>query len=374
LKNSHQNFRRLIYLLLMTSFTFAGTSFAASAWPADNGVEIGLMGHPNGLPDGFEPSGSIWHPLRNTLLLVDDSGIIAELDPALGVIAMWEINEDLEGITFADPNTGLVYLAIEDPDGVMEFDLNTGAPTGNYWNLTSWLTGPDNHGLEAITWVDGLFYTGLQEDGNIFIFDLLSGGSVQYIATIAPHGGRDDISGLHWDVCTGTLYAIHDSHDVIVEMATDGTFIREYELVGDNQEGVAIIGEGLSGQTTIFIAQDSGEVWMYGQYAIEPCDLLAAADNVPDSQFINLECYPNPFNPSTKISFELGQAGIVSLRVYDVAGRCMRTLLKEEWDAGQHSVVWQGENDEGQIVSSGVYFALLEVDGNMKTIKLVMTK
>lgn len=264
---------RLIFLLLaVVSFAMAGGSFAASPWPAGAGVEIGREGQANGLPKGFEPSGAVWHPLRQTLILVDDSGWVAELDPERGVLALWKLDEDLEGVTIADPQDGLVYLAIEDPDGIIGFDLATGKTTADHWDLTPWLKGPDNHGLEALTWVGGLFYAGLQEDGNIFIFDLLPGGDVRLLKTIASHKGRDDISGLHFDACTGTLFAIHDSHNIMVEMAGNGTFLQEYALTGDHQEGVAIIGADNSGHTTVFIAEDSGEVWMYGQFTMEPCE------------------------------------------------------------------------------------------------------
>ncbi len=351
-----------------------GSAWAAPDWPADSGQEIGLEGEESGLPDGFEPSGSVWHPVRQSLIVVDDSGFIVELDPALGVLASWEMDEDLEGVTLANPDDGLVYLAVEDPDGVIEFSLTTGTATGETWDLTPWLEGPDNHGLEAITYVDGLFYTGLQEDGNIFIFNLISGGVVQHLGTIAPHNNRDDLSGLHFDACTETLYAIHDSHDVIVEMTAAGNFLREYNLVGDNQEGVAIIGGSSSGQTTIFIAQDSGEVWMYDQYTIDPCDAHSAIEEFPASWLNNLQCRPNPFNPSTELSFELNKSGPVSLRIFNVAGQCLQTLIDRELETGSISVSWNGKDFAGQTLSSGVYFARLVADGAMQTTKLVMTK
>jgi len=251
----------IVYLMPAVVFLPGpGSPTAAADWPADVGVEIGQVGEPDGLPEDYEPSGAVWHPVRQKLVVVGDSGRVSELGPYGGDVTTWEVEGDLEGITIADPEDGLVYLAVEQPDGILEFDLTTGALTGNQWDLTPWLQGPNNHGLEALTHVDGHFYAGLQEDGNIFIFDLLGDGAVQHLDTIAPHAGRDDISGLHYDPCTGILYAIHDSHDVIVEMTADGSFLREYDLAGDSQEGIALIGGSTSGQTTIFIAEDAGEV------------------------------------------------------------------------------------------------------------------
>ena len=351
-----------------------GVPAMGADWPAGTGVEIGHVGEPDGLPEDYEPSGAVWHPFRQQLLVVDDSGLMSELGPNGIVTTTWEIGEDLEGVTIADPDDGLAYLAVEHPDGILEFNLSTGTLTGNHWDLTPWLQGPDNHGLEALTYVDGHFYAGLQEDGNIFIFDLLGGGDVQHLGTIAPHEGRDDISGLHYDACTEILFAIYDSHDVIVEMRSDGSFLREYDLAGDNQEGVAVIGGSTSGQTTIFIAEDSGEVWRYEQYPIEICTPTSAVDGHTSHLLKRLGCSPNPFNPSTEIFFELNAAEYVLLSVYDVRGHLVRALRDGILGAGEHRVRWDGRSDDGLIMSSGVYFARVETDAHLATAKLVLVR
>ncbi len=73
---------------------------------------------------------------------------------------------------------------------------------------------------------------------------------------------------------------------------------------------------------------------------------------------------PNPFNPRTTIRFSLaGDVPHASLRVYDVAGRLVRTLRQGPMTAGEHAVVWQGEDESGQAVASGVYFCRLEAGG-----------
>ena len=66
--------------------------------------------------------------------------------------------------------------------------------------------------------------------------------------------------------------------------------------------------------------------------------------------------YPNPFNPSTTIPFEILNGGFVSLRVYDVLGREIRTLVNGDMPAGTYSARWNGESDNGQPVPSGMYF------------------
>mgnify|MGYP001824098225 FL=1 len=84
--------------------------------------------------------------------------------------------------------------------------------------------------------------------------------------------------------------------------------------------------------------------------------------------------YPNPFNPSTTIEFGIPEASHVDLRVYDVAGRLVRTLLNERTEAGNHEVVWNGTDESGSTVSSGVYFYRLIADEVTVTRKMVLLR
>src|SRR5262245_50523902 len=251
---------RLASVLLAVA---AGASAQLAAWPGGAGTEIGHEGAPGGLPAGFEASGAVWHPGRGTLVVVADDGLLAELSPEGGVLGLWSLAGDLEALALADPASSLVYVGVEQPDGIVEFDLATGAPTGGHWDLTPWMTGPANEGLEALAFVDGEFLAGLQLDGTIFRFALGPGGAVQLLGSFASHLGRADLSGLDYDPCTGTLYAIHDTADVIVEYDAAGTFLREYALAGHDQEGVALMAGSPGAATRLFVAQDTGEVLRY---------------------------------------------------------------------------------------------------------------
>jgi hypothetical protein len=66
--------------------------------------------------------------------------------------------------------------------------------------------------------------------------------------------------------------------------------------------------------------------------------------------------YPNPFNQTTKISFTLPRSGFVSLNIYDILGRKVRALVSEHLSSGHKSVLWDGKNDSGKDVASGIYF------------------
>ena len=78
------------------------------------------------------------------------------------------------------------------------------------------------------------------------------------------------------------------------------------------------------------------------------------------SQFDLLQNYPNPFNPETVIDFRIKEACDVVLVVYTVKGETIRTLVKDYRDAGSYSVVWDGRDDRGSRVPSGIYFYRME--------------
>lgn len=84
--------------------------------------------------------------------------------------------------------------------------------------------------------------------------------------------------------------------------------------------------------------------------------------------------YPNPFNPETNISFGMKNAGNVEITVYNLLGQKVKTLLKEFKPAGNHSVVWNGKDDNGRSVSSGVYFYRMSTEGYSKTSKMILMK
>jgi len=76
-----------------------------------------------------------------------------------------------------------------------------------------------------------------------------------------------------------------------------------------------------------------------------------------------LKNYPNPFNPVTRIQFVLDRDARVSLRVFDVHGRAVRTLVDSYLASGQRVVGWDGRDDGGRLLASGTYFVRLEGGG-----------
>ncbi len=84
--------------------------------------------------------------------------------------------------------------------------------------------------------------------------------------------------------------------------------------------------------------------------------------------------YPNPFNPSTTIRYTTPRTGSVSLKIYDLAGRHVRTLVDGPKTAGYHSVVWDGTDHKGRGVASGAYYYRLQAGGFEETHKMLLVK
>jgi hypothetical protein len=84
--------------------------------------------------------------------------------------------------------------------------------------------------------------------------------------------------------------------------------------------------------------------------------------------------FPNPFNPSTTIKFDLKDKGMVTLKVYNVAGQLVRTLVNGVKDANTYTVTWDGKNDRGGAVASGIYFYKMDTKDFSQTKKMVMLR
>ncbi|HDY88801.1 MAG TPA: T9SS type A sorting domain-containing protein [bacterium] len=92
------------------------------------------------------------------------------------------------------------------------------------------------------------------------------------------------------------------------------------------------------------------------------------------SSFAILGNYPNPFNPNTTIEFSLPKAGFVSLVVYDITGQKIRELVSGDMIHGIHSVVWNGRDENGIAVSSGVYISRLRMGDKIESHGMMLVK
>lgn len=88
-----------------------------------------------------------------------------------------------------------------------------------------------------------------------------------------------------------------------------------------------------------------------------------------------LNNYPNPFSESTVINYQVKFQGKVVLKIYDISGQEIRTLVNENQSTGKHTIVWDGTNDSGKNVGSGIYFCKIKSNKSFsETLKMLLLK
>ncbi|MDP3984197.1 MAG: multicopper oxidase domain-containing protein, partial [Acidimicrobiia bacterium] len=114
---------------------------------------------------------------------------------------------------------------------------------------------------------------------------------------------------------------------------------------------------------------------MMRQFEVVIDSTLVAVDDTPRHSLKLGQAYPNPFNPTTRIDFEIPVAAHTRIDVYDVRGRHVTTLVDHNLSAGQKTALWDGYDNHGQRVASGVYFYRLTVAGERSlTRKMLLLK
>ena len=104
-------------------------------------------------------------------------------------------------------------------------------------------------------------------------------------------------------------------------------------------------------------------------------ELSTAESNQAPSNFALHPAYPNPFNPTTTLRYDLIKSGIVSLEIYDMLGKKVKTLINnDDQSAGFKNMKWHGLDDNDQPVGSGVYFVLLKVGDFSKSQKIILIR
>jgi len=225
---------------------------------------------------GFnEPSGICWHSGRGTLFVVGDEGDLCEIRADGTAIKQQKLRSaDFEGVTH-DPATGLLYIAVEGEEAVLEVDPETFEVRREFRLPRRWQgqtrLREGKEGIEAITFVPdaahaqgGTFFVANQaftltdEEDVSAIFEvelpLRSGtGEPTIIRSLSP--GIIDLAGLFYDATSSHLFVVSDATNVLLEVSMDLEVLKAYAFPGDNQEGIAADSDGF-----LYIAQDSGGI------------------------------------------------------------------------------------------------------------------
>jgi|GEM_PF-1505656 len=116
---------------------------------------------------------------------------------------------------------------------------------------------------------------------------------------------------------------------------------------------------------------------VYGFYNInkQPDDIAQNQTSLELPTSLSVSNYPNPFNPTTTISYQLPEKSFVTLKVFDILGKEVATLVNETKSAGYHTVIFDaGHSERGRGMTSGVYIYTLSANGIVQTKKMLLTK
>jgi len=211
-----------------------------------------------------------------------------------------------------------------------------------------------------------------------------------------------DIGGFYFtDIITGSfLYHITDSSASETTINAGGFLVIwadadpeqgplhvDFTLSGSGEDigiydpnGSAIIEMSFSSQgedTSYGRYPDGAGTWQFMNPTpgMANTEELSLNNNIvmPD-QYIIHQNYPNPFNPVTTLRYDLPETGLVTITIYDMLGRQVKTLINQTQDAGYRSVIWDATNDYGKPVSAGIYLYQIRVGPYTKTRKILLLK
>jgi len=153
-----------------------------------------------------------------------------------------------------------------------------------------------------------------------------------------------------------------------------GVAVEHYKVFGGDHTWPGNVYGGAGTNNDI---DASAEIWnFFSRYDINGLvnQVGIENDNVQETMNYRLNNYPNPFNPTTTISFSLKEREMVTVSIYNIQGQKVRSLESSEMESGHHSLTWNGADDKGSVVSSGIYFYKLDTDSYSATKKMVMMK
>ena len=338
----------------------------------------------------FYFEGSLFHELGHARYLVDVYGFNVHYTPASANIKIKEGGQLVAGSSympmvsgdqvFRTPFSGLmasVYTSFDEYSAIT-YNLKAGArATHGTWNSPGDI---------------GTFMNDLPDENIMYFYDAnetdgdgdpapLVGATVEfYQATFQP----DTWYGKHYDD-TADVVVVTDSLGAAsvgkCPFAKDGHIDHGFGL----SESVAVVRVEHEGRVAYFFLQSAAfnfEYWRgdteVGRYQFE-VDFERKSVDVGDAYeapaaFGLRQNYPNPFNPATSIEFSIDAPSHAVVKVYDLSGALVKTLANETMGAGTHCVRWNGRNDAGENVASGVYLYRLQAGAQAATRKMILLR
>ncbi len=111
-----------------------------------------------------------------------------------------------------------------------------------------------------------------------------------------------------------------------------------------------------------------------GQFAVKSVTAVTNQKSLIPKEFAVSQNYPNPFNPSTIINYALPKSSLVTIKIYNILGQEVKTLINSQHQPGYYTAQWNGDNNSGHTVASGIYIYRVEAGQYVKTMKMMLLK
>jgi hypothetical protein len=283
----------------------------------------------------------------------------------------------ISGVTFIDNNGNGTYdvaidtpldtayvhrgqvLGIKEYPGAKNLELSSAI---HYLNGDSYLRDPDNK-VEARNYMLGLSRTGIQPDPCTWVYGEVHGGvDCSQVNPMFWYSG-DPVSDYGW-ICIDTSDQRQMQNIGLFNLETG----KEFEVF------IAfVVGQGTDALTSITETKNiAGIAGVLYNSNFDTTSVVSVEEiygnNLPEEYFLS-QNYPNPFNPSTKISWQSPVGSWQTLKIYDLLGNEVATLVDEYKPAGNYEIEWTASE-----FPSGVYFYQLKAGEYVNTMKMVLLK
>lgn len=235
---------------------------------------------------------------------------------------------------------------------------------------------PDGTAVVGLSFYDNTFHPHpffWTEGTGMFDLGTLDGGSDggALDVTHTPNGwvivgwsdyNLGDLTAVRWTISPGGVITIEDLNVTYASLLTPGSDLWAAQAI--TPDGRYIVGTGFNGatQATEPFLLDTGS----------PTAIEEPRHYV--TSFTLKQNYPNPFNPITTIEYSVPNSEWVTLKIFDMVGREVKTLVNEQKPAGSYTVRWDGTNSEGRPVASGTYLYKMNAGAFVQTKKMVLLR
>jgi hypothetical protein len=337
-----------------------------------------------------------YNPIINNFDSVYHFQVPDPIDLGVGGYSVGDFDLDGETDIVFSTVWGKVFVIENESDDLYNVVWQGSVESNNAY-IHAWTNDIDKNGKPEFWVLADAYYNGIGTT-RITIFETIGDNSYQAI-------GRTDLVGI-FSFYAGNMQAIDVDNDGTQEVAVciDDNFLilkfngsenhQTYEVYYIKKNELTVSGENsvYFGATMSDLLDDSEyEILISMDHIIEqgsqtlgrrftkiykPDSTTSVSPNdglIPHSTTL-YQNFPSPFNPSTKIKFEINQVSNTSIKVFNILGKEIKQLVQENLPSGEHNIQWDGKGNEGSTLPSGIYFIQMIAGSYQKTIKTILLK